>query len=273
MTAQPIIQTPAEGGMSQAERALWARYRAAPSSSLRDELIERYAPLIKYVVARLPVRLPPHVDQEDLLGYGAVGLLEAIDRFDPEMGIKFETFARKRIRGAALDALRAQSVLSRGAQERVRALTATYARLESERGRRVDGEEVATELGITAEELDEAAQLASLEMLSLDQPMQTADGTAISLSETLGDQAAVDPLEQAAYTDLLNRLTGAVERLPERERALLGLYYIEGLTMQEIGELFGITKPRVCQIHARALVRLRSYLEAEEPRPERTKNG
>src|SRR2546427_11570889 len=129
MPAQ-LVPEPIATGMLDSERDLWLEYQATHSQALREQIVEHYAPLIKHVMARLPVRLPAHVDHDDLVGYGAVGLLEAIDRFDPDMGIKFETFARKRIRGAALDALRAQSVLSRGAQERVRAITASYARLE-----------------------------------------------------------------------------------------------------------------------------------------------
>jgi RNA polymerase sigma factor for flagellar operon FliA len=250
--------------MPKAELDLWHKYRSTRSLDVRDELIERYAPIIKNVVARLPVHLPPHVDQDDLVGYGAVGLLEAIDRFDPELGIKFETFARKRIRGAALDAVRSQSALSRGAHERIRTISATYSRLETELGRPAQDDEVAAELGVTTEDLDQSAQLAALEMLSLDQPLHSAEGTPVSLGETLGDDAALDPSESAIHSDLLSNLTDAVEALPERERILLGLYYIEGLTMQEIAEIFHVTKPRICQIHNRALLRLRGIMEPGE---------
>jgi RNA polymerase sigma factor for flagellar operon FliA len=264
MTAQPIIEVSTESAITGVERDLWTRYRASHSATLREQIVEHYAPLIKHVMARLPVRLPAHVDQDDLVGYGAVGLLEAVDRFDPDMGIKFETFARKRIRGAALDALRSQSALSRGTQERVRTISAAYARLEMEHGRRIEHEEVAAELGMTAEELDEIAQWAGLEVLSLDQTVPTQDGAGVSLSDVIGDEDAVDPSERAVFSDLLGRLSHAVERLPERERVLLALYYIEDLTMQEIAEIFRITKPRVCQLHSRALLRLRTYLEEEE---------
>src|SRR5436309_3725618 len=135
MTAQPIIEITPESAITGIERDLWTRYRSSRSAALREQIVEHYAPLIKHVMARLPVRLPAHVDQDDLVGYGALGLLEAVDRFDPDMGIKFETFARKRIRGAALDAVRAQSALSRGAHERIRTISATYTRLETELGR------------------------------------------------------------------------------------------------------------------------------------------
>lgn len=264
MTAQPAMGNQNAVGMTRDERELWAKYRSTGSSAIRDELIERYAPIIKGVISRLPVHLPTHVDQDDLVGYGALGLLEAIDRFDPAMGIKFETFARKRIRGAALDALRSQSALSRGAHERVRAVSATYARLEVEYGRPADDDEVAAELGLSAEEMDQTAQLAAWDMLSLDQPLRTADGSSVSLGDTLGDEATLDPSEHAVHTDLLERLTDAVERLPERERILLGLYYVEGLTMQEIAEVFGVTKPRICQIHNRAVLRLRGLMAEED---------
>ncbi|MBI4214338.1 MAG: FliA/WhiG family RNA polymerase sigma factor [Chloroflexi bacterium] len=264
MTATTTTTSPQRStGMPKAELDLWIKYRATGSHELRDQLIERYAPIIKNVVARLPVHLPAHVDQDDLVGYGAVGLLEAIDRFDPALGIKFETFARKRIRGAALDAVRAQSALSRGTHERIRTISATYARLETELGRPAEDEEVAHELGVTTEELDQSAQLAAWEMLSLDQPLHTADGLPVSLGETLGDSSSPDPSEHAVHSDLLENLTSAVDRLPERERILLGLYYMEGLTMQEIAEIFHVTKPRICQIHNRALLRLRGFMESE----------
>jgi RNA polymerase sigma factor FliA len=264
VAAQPTTSVPSPTGMPKVEQELWARYRTTGSPDVRDELIERYAPIIKNVVARLPVHLPAHVDQDDLVGYGAVGLLEAIDRFDPDLGIKFETFARKRIRGAALDAVRAQSALSRGAHERIRTISATYARLEVELGRPAEDEEVANELGVTTVDLDQAAQLAAWEMLSLDQPLRSGDGTAVSLGETLGDDKGTDPGDHAVYSDLLERLAESVEHLPERERILLGLYYVEGLTMQEIAEVFHVTKPRICQIHNRALLRLRGLMEPPE---------
>lgn len=260
MTAQPTLG-PSSTGLLEMERDLWLEYRSSHSQALREQLVEHYAPLIKHVMARLPVRLPAHVDQDDLLGYGAVGLLEAIDRFDPDMGIKFETFARKRIRGAALDALRAQSVLSRGAQERVRAITASYARLEMEHGRRIEHDEVAADLGISADEFDEIAQWAGIEVLSLDQTVTTMDGNGVALGDVIGDEDAPDPSERAVFSDLLTRLTLSVDRLPERERLLLALYYVEDLTMQEIADIFHVTKPRVCQLHSRALMRLRTYLE------------
>jgi RNA polymerase sigma factor for flagellar operon FliA len=247
--------------MQKAEQELWSRYRSTGSAELREQLIERYAPIIKNVVARLPVHLPTHVDLDDLVGYGAVGLLEAIDRFDPGLGIKFETFARKRIRGAALDAVRAQSALSRGAHERIRTISATYTRLEVELGRPAQDEEVAAELGITTENLDQAAQLAAWEMLSLDQPLRSDEGTSVSLGETIGDDTTPDPSDHVVQADLLERLTESVDHLPERERILLGLYYVEGLTMQEIAEIFHVTKPRICQIHNRALLRLKGLME------------
>ena len=261
MTAQPTVNPRVGSGMPRAEQEMWVKFRTTGSPALRDQLIERYAPIIKNVVARLPIHLPAHVDQDDLVGYGAVGLLEAIDRFDPGLGIKFETFARKRIRGAALDAVRAQSALSRGAHEKIKTISATYARLEVELGRPAADEEVATELGVTTEELDQSAQLAAWEMLSLDAPLRTDDGAAVSLGDTLGDDSSPDPSDQAVFSDLLDNLTGAVDRLPERERILLGLYYVEGLTMQEIAEVFHVTKPRICQIHNRALLRLRGLME------------
>jgi len=265
VAAQPTTTSPPMAvGMAQVEQEMWARYRSTGSMDLREQLIERYAPIIKNVVARLPVHLPTHVDQDDLIGYGAVGLLEAIDRFDPDLGIKFETFARKRIRGAALDAVRSQSALSRGVHERIRNISETYARLEVELGRPAEDEEVATELGVTTEDLDQAAQLAAWEMLSLDQPLRNNEGAAISLGETLGDDSTPDPSDRAVYSDMLDRLTDSIDHLPERERILLGLYYVEGLTMQEIAEIFHVTKPRICQIHNRALLRLRGIMEEEE---------
>lgn len=260
-----IEAAPPEGQINPSD--LWQQYRSEQSPEehdlLRKELIERFAPIVKAAISRLPVHLPNHIDQDDLVGYGAIGLTEAIDRFDPEQGVKFETFARKRIRGAALDAVRNQSQFSRGANEHIRTISATYTRLEESLGRPAEDEEVAAELGITAKKLDQTAQLAAWEMLSLDQPLRSGNSTGVTLGETI-DSGDAGPEDEAIHNFNLENLGHAMDRLPERDKMLIELYYVESLTMQQIAEIFHVTKPRICQIHSRALVRLRGIMEPEE---------
>lgn len=267
----PISPSPVSEG------ELWAQYRQANllpevHDQLRAQLIEHYAPIIRRVIYKLPVHLPPHIDNEDLVGYGTIGLVQAIENYDPDNDRKatFETFARKRIRGAALDAVRNQTALSRGAHERIRTITATYARLEQENGHPASGEEVAESLGITTQRLDETSQLAAWEMFSLDQPLSSGDGTTSSLGDTIEDESSPDPLAQTAKNDMIERMLGGVDHLPERERVLIGLYYVEGLTMQQIAEIFHVTKPRVFKIHNRAILRLRDIMEVESAIGEET---
>ncbi|HEY8416189.1 MAG TPA: FliA/WhiG family RNA polymerase sigma factor [Thermaerobacter sp.] len=250
------------------ERAeLWRRYRATADPDTWEALIREHLPLVKYIAGRLVAHLPPQVELDDLISYGVFGLIEAIRRYDPSRGVKFETYAYTRIRGAILDGLRAMDWVPQGLRRRAREVEECYRRLEGRLGRPAEDEEVAAELGLSPEEFDALMQdLARTTVLSLDDllPGEQEDPVG-SVIERLADPTAPDPLAAATLADLKRRLARALAELPERERLIVTLYYYEGLTVKEIAEVLGVSPSRVSQLHTRAILRLRARLgEGEE---------
>ena len=245
---------------SQSATDLWRVYQAKPTDpTLRQQLILRYAPLVKYVAGRLAVFLPPAFDVEDLLGHGTVGLIEAVDRYDPSQGVKFETYAIRRIRGAMIDALRSFSMLPRGTVRQVRALDGAFADLEHELGRAPTMTEVAERLGT-----DESAVLnlliaANFALFSLDTKIGGEDDDGLTLLDTLASDGD-DPLSSVEKREVLALLAQAIDRLPDRERLVLSLYYEEELTLKEIGKVLRVSESRVSQLHSVAIARLRAAL-------------
>ncbi|MFO7311051.1 MAG: RNA polymerase sigma factor WhiG [Bacillota bacterium] len=251
-----------ETGGSDIEK-LWAEYRANRSQEARERLIIHYAPLVKYVAGRVAVGLPPSIDTDDLIGYGIFGLVDAVEKFDPERGVKFETYAIARIRGAMIDGLRANDWVPRSVRQKARQLEQTIAQLEAELGRSATDEEICSALGMDGKQyaalLSElrGAALVSLEELWGNDPDQD---NPLSLGQMLEDAAAEPPgaaLEAAEVERLLGEV---IESLPERERLVVTLYYYEGLTLKEIGQVMGVSESRVCQLHTKALMRLRARL-------------
>lgn len=244
-------------GSREAGPALWRRYAVERDGGTREALIRQYAPLVKYVVDRLRVALTATLDRDDLLGYGTIGLIEAIDRFDPARGVKFETYAIPRIRGAIVDAVRTLDLVPRGARQRARDIEQAYRELFTATGRMPPDEQVAAHLGLTMDAFQKALQDAACAILPLQQPDRDGEGT---LEDMLPDTRATEPLDAAVRADLLQRLAAALERLPERDRLMVTLYYYEELTMREIAEVLGITESRVSQVLSRARLQLRASL-------------
>ena len=239
--------------------ALWRTYGDRRDVATRDRLVLHYSPLVKYVAGRIGTGLPSHVDIADLVQSGIFGLVDAIERFEPDRGLKFETYAMQRIRGAILDDLRAQDWVPRSVRSRAREVERTMERLEAKLHRSASDAEVAEELGITVGELrDLFAQLQLTSVAALDELV--AAGRGGSLAETLPDQHAEDPV--LAMEDRENRrlLAEAIAQLGERDRTVVTLYYFENLTLAEIGKVLGVTESRVCQLHTRAVLRLRGKL-------------
>jgi len=246
---------------------VWAAYKSAGDRHLRDEIIVRYLPLVKYVAGRVSISLPPHVDVDDLVSSGIFGLMEAIERYDPSRGVKFETYAVSRIRGAIIDSLRALDWVPSGVRQKARAVEKAYAKVESELGRSATDEEVALELGMSLEAFAKhLSTLAGTVLVSLDELWVTEvegdDG--IRAIDMIEDAAAADPERLAEIEDRKRVLARAIDRLPERERMLVALYHYEGLTAKEISVLMGISQSRISQLHTRAMLRLRSYLARYE---------
>jgi RNA polymerase sigma factor for flagellar operon FliA len=243
---------------------LWTQFVACKTPELRNELITLYAPLVRFVVGRLGIPPTGLLDAEDLVSYGMIGLINAIDRFDPERGVRFEAFASVRIRGAVIDQLRSLNWLPRSAISRVRQVESALAVLEQRLGRPAKEEEVAVEIGVSTERYRQMLLEMNATVLSLDAPLGSLlqDDEVTSLSELLEDQSAPGPVEQAEQQELTDTLGMAIDRLPDREKLLLALYYQEELTMKEISKVLSVSESRVCQLHIQAIMRLRSALYA-----------
>lgn len=239
---------------------LWQQYTKKPDPAIREKLILEYMPLVKYVVGRLAVTLPPTVDADDLLGYGVMGLITAIERFNPERGYKFETFAVSRIRGAIIDELRSQDWLPRSVRQKAKEMEVTIRTLEHGLGRTATDQELADKLGVTVDQLPKNLGEIVAPVLSLDDLVGMGeDGGKVSWLDTLPDDR-MGPAAAYDADEMVDILGKAIDLLPERERLLVSLYYHEGLTLKEIGAVLGVTESRVCQLHAQAMGRLRTRI-------------
>lgn len=230
--------------------ALWLKYRENKTVELRNEIAEYYLPLVKIVCSRLAVSLPQHLDKDDLLSSGFFGLLDAIDRFDPTRNIKFETYAGVRIRGAMIDYLRAKDWLPVSMRQKIRKYEQTLSRLENELGRAATDAELAAALSISRDELK-----------TLENQCNAA--TIIPLEDYLKTDTA-DATDATQLFELKDELAKALERLPERERLVVTLYYYEELTLKEISAVMHLTEARISQLHTKAIFRMRGYLAQEK---------
>lgn len=245
---------------------VWAEFAATHRTELRDKLIVEYAPLVRFVVGRLGIPPTSVLDREDLVSYGVIGLINAIDRYDLARGIRFEAFATPRIRGAVIDQLRALNWMPRSAVTRVRQLESAIAGLEQQLGRTAKEEEVAAELQVSTERYRQMLQESSTMILSLDAPLSALpmDDSVTSLADLLEDMRVQGPAEHLEQHELLLLLSRAIDQLPQRERMLLSLYYQEELTMREISKLLHVSESRVCQLHMQAILRLRSGMNVRK---------
>ena len=250
--------------MSQDEtQQLWRSYRARPDDkALRDRLILTYAPLVKYVAGRLGSGLPAHVEEEDLVSYGLLGLIGAIERYDPDRDVKFETYAIARIRGAIIDELRSMDWVPRSVRARARQIERAIAELEAKLGRAPNDDEIAGKLGLTEDELDSSlSEISRSSIAALDELWTvSAGGNQIALIDTIEDTQGPNPQSMLAETELKEAIGEAIARLPEREKLVVTLYYYEELTLREIGEVLGVTESRVSQLHTKAILRLKARL-------------
>jgi RNA polymerase sigma factor for flagellar operon FliA len=254
-----------ETGVKEVElRDLWRRYKDDGDEGARERLVVAYSPMVKFVAGRLGAGLPSHVEDADLISYGLVGLIGAIERFEPERGIKFETFAMTRIRGAIIDELRSLDWVPRSVRSRAREIETAQAKLEHELQRAPTEAELASKLNLTEEELQSALlEIANSSVYALDELWTVSDssGDQVSLLDTIADDSAADPQEALASTEVKDLLTEAISGLPEREQLVVALYYYENLTLREIGEVLGVTESRVSQLHTKAVMRLKSSLQ------------
>jgi RNA polymerase sigma factor FliA len=244
-------------------RELWQRYKEDGDERARERLVVAYSPLVKFIAGRMASGLPSHVEESDLISYGLLGLIGAIERFDPDREIKFETFAVARVKGAIIDELRSLDWVPRSVRARARDVEKAHAALEAKLQRAPTDEEMAAKLHMGVDEFnDSLLEIANSSVLALDDLWTFADpegsGGAISVLDTIHDPNAVDPETEATASELKDRLADAIESLPERERLVVALYYYENLTLREIGEVLGVTESRVSQLHTKAVLALRS---------------
>jgi RNA polymerase sigma factor for flagellar operon FliA len=247
---------------------LWDEYKRTGARAARDQLIVHYSPLVKYVAGRVSVGLPSNIDQSDLVSYGIFGLIDAIDKFDTARNIKFETYAIARIKGAIIDELRSIDWVPRSVRAKARSVERAYAKLEARLLRTPSDEEVATELGITEDGLHQIFnQISFVGLAALDELVSGSErGDSTTLGDTIADTGE-GPVAAFEVEEMKHLLAGAINRLGDREKIVLTLYYYEGLTLAEIGEVLGVTESRVCQIHTKAVLQLRARMSEPEREP------
>lgn len=225
----------------------------------RDDVVLEYAPLVKRIAARLAARLPDSLDRNDLIQAGLIGLLDALEKYDPTREAQFRTYAEFRIRGAMLDDLRATDWVPRSVREKADKIGHAHAGLASELGRAPEEDEIADRMGISLQEYQTLLQKSrAINLLSIeDLSHKDANGDQANIFDVLEDPFVTDPLEALSLQDLKSKLVGAINKLPEREKILLSLYYDEGLNLKEIGKVLDVTESRASQIRTQALIRLR----------------
>ena len=245
---------------------LWERYQHGGDVGVRDALILHYSPLVKYVASRVAVGLPQNVEQSDLVSYGIFGLIDAIEKFDLARGYKFETYAISRIKGAILDELRSIDWVPRSVRAKGRAVERAFSNLEAQLKRSPTDAELAAELEMSGDQLQSVlGQLSLTGVAALDE-MLGDRGDATTLGDTIPD-ADDGPGQLLERSELRSQLAEAIERMPEREKIVLTLYYFENLTLAQIGEVLGVTESRVSQIHTKSVLQLRSRLQASQREP------
>ena len=243
--------------------AAWREYKAAASPGARDRLIIHYSPLVKFVAARVASGLPSNIEQADLISYGIFGLIDAIEKYDIDRNIKFETYAISRIRGAIIDELRAIDWVPRSVRFKAREVEKAYTNLENKLKRPPSDQEIAEELGVSDAELGHIyTQLSTISLVALDQLLSVEGdrGDQLALVETLEDTAAPSPMEAFESEEMKGILAEAINRLPEREKIVVTLYYYEGLTLAQIGKVLNVTESRVSQMHTKAVLALRGKI-------------
>ncbi len=245
--------------------SLLKKYKEEPSKltpQQKDKLIMEYAPLIKFIAQKIAVRLPSNIELDDLISSGVIGLMDAIEKYDPTRDNKFKTYAEFRIRGSILDELRAQDWVPRSVRDKAKLLDRTIGELETELGRSPEDEEVAAKLSMTMDEFyDLVNQVRPVSVLSIDEQATFSNVDKKSILSILEGAKLNNPFNQLNSKSVKEVVTRAIEELPERQRLVLSLYYYEDLNLKEIGKVLRVTESRVSQLHAQAVARLRAKLQ------------
>lgn len=237
-------------------------YRSTVDPGVKDEIIIEYAPLIKYIAHKIAARLPANIELDDLISCGVIGLMDAIEKFDPTRDNKFKTYAEFRIRGAILDELRAQDWVPRSIREKAKRVERTYAKLEAKNGRPATDEEMSEELGITQEEFYNLLnQAKSISLLNIDDSVFFNRGDKKLMAGLTKNSKTVNPFNAVAYKNSREKIKEGICSLPEKQRLVLSLYYYEDLNLKEIGQILDVTESRVSQLHTQAIMKLKGKLK------------
>lgn len=242
---------------------LWLEFKKSGSKIAKDKILVEYAHLVKFIANRLAINLPQSVDRNDLISSGVLGLIKAVETFDPQRGFKFETYAGHKIRGAILDELRALDWVPRSVRQKSRELQRVFSRLENELGRIPYDDEVCKELDISMSEYEELLyEVTPTTIISLEEamPERGTDAKELKIIDSIEDPGSSNPLKELGFNEVKNILKDTIMNLPEKEKLVIALYHYEELTLKEIGVVLDITESRVSQIHSKAILKLRSKL-------------
>ncbi len=242
---------------------LWKEYKATGSKVAKDKLLVEYAHLVKYTAYRIAVNLPQSVDRDDLMSSGVLGLIKAVETFDPDRGFKFETYAGHKIRGAILDELRSLDWVPRSVRQKARDLQKVYARLENRLGRMPYDDEVCEEMDISMKEYEDIlSDVTPATIISLEEamPERGADSKELRIIDTIEDPGSTNPLKEMGFNEIKSILKDTIANLPEKEKLVVALYHYEELTLKEIGVVLSISESRASQIHSKAILKLRGRL-------------
>jgi RNA polymerase sigma factor for flagellar operon FliA len=244
------------------EEELWLQYRKNRDPKIRDAFIRQYSPLVKYVAGKVAVGMPHNVEFDDLVGFGVFGLLDAIDKFDPDKNVKFKTYAVTRIRGAIFDELRSIDWVPRSVRQKTREVEDAIGSLEAQLGRTATDQEIASFMGMDeAEYLKTIMKISGTSIISLNDLWFSGDEhDKVSIGDSIESPSSLNPDVMVEKDEIRRVIVEAINSLPEKEKKILVLYYYEDLTLKEIGQVLEVTESRVSQLHTKAILRLRSKL-------------
>lgn len=247
------------------EKDFWLRFKTKNDDVARDALIVHHMRIVKYIAGRMAIHVPSNVEMDDLVGWGCMGLMDAVEKYDHTQDIKFSTYASIRIRGAIIDQIRSLDWAPRSLRTMARKVGAAREKLRHAEGREPSLDAIAEEVGTTSEHVEETmAQLQTAQVLSLDDYMPSEDNAETRKLELVGGNAGPHPADAAELQERKERLVAAILELPDQQQKVLNLYYYEELTLKEIGLVLEVSESRICQIHSAAMKRLRKAVNEDE---------
>jgi RNA polymerase sigma factor for flagellar operon FliA len=244
------------------EEELWAAYKKNKDPLIRESFIKQYAPLVKYVAGKVAANMPQSVEFDDLVGFGVFGLIDAIDKFDPDKNVKFKTYAVTRIRGAIFDELRSIDWVPRSVRQKSREVEDAILQIEAKLGRPASDTEIAASMGLSEDEFSKTMlKISGTSIMSLSDVWYSADESEkITVADSIESPVSLNPDSVMEREEIKRVIVASIQELPDKEKKVLVLYYYEDLTLKEIGKVLEVTESRVSQLHTKAILRLRAKL-------------